>query len=421
MSGTIEILDEMRHTCLSCGGSCQGNWVRPIGDEEDRIRALAPSLGVTDPVVDGKLRMADGKCVFLDADKDGVFDAGEKSALTSSTGAYKITGLAAGSYRVREVLKSGWRRTTPSAGYHTVTLTAGEPGGELDARGGGEVHAARSVHDGDAHLGPLARVGHPHLTVLPTRVEGDQGAGGVVALGLGGAGRGDEHRPLAHPQGKGGEVVVLAAPAPAVGHLPGQRDHPVAEGRQPDGRRRPERHREREGLAGVGVLGLPAGERVAEELHRAAHAPERTSPRRSRPEPEDQPASGPFLRGRRSHRQERQLPRGNRGHPRSEVDPRRVGAQSRDQRERVPAAADLREERRFVARLLRGLDESERPGFPDALGVYPKPYDVDTVIELIGYAADLRRHRPPRRPPRRFHMADWLKDGSGDGGPAAGP
>ena len=64
--------------------------------------------------------------VFLDADKDGVLDSGEKTATTDSSGNYKFTALAAGSYRVREVTNSGWRRTAPSSGYFDVTLTSGQ-------------------------------------------------------------------------------------------------------------------------------------------------------------------------------------------------------------------------------------------------------------------------------------------------------
>jgi hypothetical protein len=63
---------------------------------------------------------------FVDADKDGVYDTGERSALTSSTGAYTITGLAAGSHRVRHVRPTGYRTVSPSAGYHTVSLTSGQ-------------------------------------------------------------------------------------------------------------------------------------------------------------------------------------------------------------------------------------------------------------------------------------------------------
>jgi len=45
--------------------------------------------------------------VFLDKDNDGVLDSGETSKLTDASGNYKFTLLAAGSYHVREVTKSG--------------------------------------------------------------------------------------------------------------------------------------------------------------------------------------------------------------------------------------------------------------------------------------------------------------------------
>ena len=64
--------------------------------------------------------------VFLDADKDGVLDAGEKTFTTDPYGDYKFTGLAAGAYRVREVRPAGWRSTAPSSGYHDVTFAAAQ-------------------------------------------------------------------------------------------------------------------------------------------------------------------------------------------------------------------------------------------------------------------------------------------------------
>ena len=64
--------------------------------------------------------------VFIDADKDGVLDAGEKTATSDASGNYKFTGLAAGTYRVREVLNAGWRRTTPAIGFHEFSLGIGQ-------------------------------------------------------------------------------------------------------------------------------------------------------------------------------------------------------------------------------------------------------------------------------------------------------
>jgi uncharacterized membrane protein len=63
--------------------------------------------------------------VYLDANKNGAFDTSERSALTNSAGDYIIKSLAGGSYRVRVVAPSGWRRTTPGSGYYDLTLAAG--------------------------------------------------------------------------------------------------------------------------------------------------------------------------------------------------------------------------------------------------------------------------------------------------------
>lgn len=73
----------------------------------------------------GEVPLATWK-LFIDSDKDGVLDIGEKTAVTDAAGNYWFSSLNAGSYRVREVMSSGWRYTSPSSGYHDVTLTAGQ-------------------------------------------------------------------------------------------------------------------------------------------------------------------------------------------------------------------------------------------------------------------------------------------------------
>jgi hypothetical protein len=50
--------------------------------------------------------------VFLDTNNNGVLDPGEPSATTDTNGNYSFTGLAAGTYHVREVLPAGWQQTT---------------------------------------------------------------------------------------------------------------------------------------------------------------------------------------------------------------------------------------------------------------------------------------------------------------------
>ncbi|HEX8913013.1 MAG TPA: choice-of-anchor Q domain-containing protein [Humisphaera sp.] len=64
---------------------------------------------------------------YVDANRNGVYDAGERSAYSNSSGYYKFTGLAAGTYRIYEVRKDGWVRTKPSgaypSGYYDVTVS----------------------------------------------------------------------------------------------------------------------------------------------------------------------------------------------------------------------------------------------------------------------------------------------------------
>jgi protocatechuate 3,4-dioxygenase beta subunit len=53
-----------------------------------------------------------GWTIFLDSNDNGVLDDGESSALTSDDGTYSFSDLGPGTYRVREVLESGWVRVT---------------------------------------------------------------------------------------------------------------------------------------------------------------------------------------------------------------------------------------------------------------------------------------------------------------------
>src|SRR6185295_10129991 len=66
-----------------------------------------------------------GVRIFLDTDKDGVWDSTERGLLTDAGGNYAFKDLAAGAYRVRDVLPAGWRRTSPTSGYSDLTLAAG--------------------------------------------------------------------------------------------------------------------------------------------------------------------------------------------------------------------------------------------------------------------------------------------------------
>ncbi|HEX8913863.1 MAG TPA: SdrD B-like domain-containing protein [Humisphaera sp.] len=65
--------------------------------------------------------------VYLDANKNGVWDSTERSVLTSSTGSWSFGDLLAGTnYAIRVVQQAGWTRTAPSTGSYSITPTSGQ-------------------------------------------------------------------------------------------------------------------------------------------------------------------------------------------------------------------------------------------------------------------------------------------------------
>ena len=63
--------------------------------------------------------------VFVDADKDGKWDLKELYALTDGVGNYSLS-LSAGSYGLRVLVKKGYRVLSPRAGWIAVKLTTGQ-------------------------------------------------------------------------------------------------------------------------------------------------------------------------------------------------------------------------------------------------------------------------------------------------------
>lgn len=74
----------------------------------------------------GELGLAN-RTVWIDYDNDGIRDATEPTQVTASNGRYTFTGLAAGVYKLRQVLPAGWKQTRPAPGTAIqVTLNAGK-------------------------------------------------------------------------------------------------------------------------------------------------------------------------------------------------------------------------------------------------------------------------------------------------------
>jgi hypothetical protein len=66
-----------------------------------------------------------GVLVYIDANRDGRRNSGEKYARTNSSGNYRITALTAGKWRVRQTVPSGYAVASPVGGYYEVRLTDG--------------------------------------------------------------------------------------------------------------------------------------------------------------------------------------------------------------------------------------------------------------------------------------------------------
>ena len=90
------------------------------------IGNLGSISGTVTKLVSGASSADSGVTMYLDINNNGTFDSGDVSTTTSSTGVYTFSGLAAGTYRVRQVVPAGFTQTSPATSPTTVTLTAGQ-------------------------------------------------------------------------------------------------------------------------------------------------------------------------------------------------------------------------------------------------------------------------------------------------------
>ncbi len=97
----------------------------------DMSNGIIAGLIYNDNNVDGKQEAGEGPIsgvtVYLDTNNNGTLNAGERSTTTDANGDYSFSGLAAGTYTVRQVIPSLHYQTAPlSNAGQTVKLSAGQ-------------------------------------------------------------------------------------------------------------------------------------------------------------------------------------------------------------------------------------------------------------------------------------------------------
>jgi hypothetical protein len=95
-------------------------------DTSTAVAATASISGTVDKVVGGSTSAESGVTVYLDLKDSGSFASGDPSTTTSPTGTFSFTGLAAGTYYLREEVPTGYSQTSPSSSPTKITLAAGQ-------------------------------------------------------------------------------------------------------------------------------------------------------------------------------------------------------------------------------------------------------------------------------------------------------
>jgi hypothetical protein len=113
-------------------------------------------------IFDGSDTGISGFRVFLDEDFDGTLDSNEISKPVSTTGTYTFSNVSSGTYRVREVFRSGWRQTFPALGYYQVNLGFGQVGKSLSFANTDTVLIKGTVFN-DANKNKIIDAGEPGM------------------------------------------------------------------------------------------------------------------------------------------------------------------------------------------------------------------------------------------------------------------
>jgi subtilisin-like proprotein convertase family protein len=106
-------------------GLAGGDFVRTFRVAVPSIQGRVYEDADVNLLFDGGDPRLGGWTVYLDANNNGVLDAGETSVVSDAAGAYDFLDLKAGAYTVRRVTPAGWTDNRPAAGAYAITLATG--------------------------------------------------------------------------------------------------------------------------------------------------------------------------------------------------------------------------------------------------------------------------------------------------------
>jgi hypothetical protein len=139
---TFTAADQGRHTFMATLKSTGDQTITATDAANTSMTGTSPKIGVppaTDPTAgqisgtvfqdydaDGAGGPSEsplpGQTIFLDTNGNGVLDPGEPATVTDKNGAYSFTGLAQGTYLVREVVYPGTVESGPANNAYSVTV-----------------------------------------------------------------------------------------------------------------------------------------------------------------------------------------------------------------------------------------------------------------------------------------------------------
>jgi uncharacterized protein (DUF2141 family) len=95
-------------------------------DTANTVSSTASISGNIFQTVAGQTSDMSGVTVYLDTNDNGSLNTGEPSTVTTTNGGFSFTGLAAGTYYLREVVPTNFKQTSPSSSPTKITLTSAQ-------------------------------------------------------------------------------------------------------------------------------------------------------------------------------------------------------------------------------------------------------------------------------------------------------